>query len=170
MMFTLAALLSSLSMAKSVDDLVEEFDEGPGVWQSERRRGTVNPGWRSRVIQEDGVLVAAPTQTAQRASWVLYNDVDFCLKIRAAGHRIVLTPFAELYHHESVSRGLEDTAEKRERFRGEMLWMRDKWGDQLDADPYFNPNLNLDQETPSLAIPPRVEKPWERRNDAPADD
>lgn len=101
---------------------------------------------------------------------VAFNDVDFCLKIRAAGHRIVLTPFAELYHHESVSRGLEDTAEKRERFRGEMLWMRDKWGDLLDADPYFNPNLNLDQETPSLAIPPRVEKPWERHNDAPADD
>jgi len=100
---------------------------------------------------------------------VAFNDVDFCLKIRAAGHRIVLTPFAELYHHESVSRGLEDTAEKRERFRSEMLWMRGKWGDALDADPYFNPNLSLDQETPSLAVPPRVEKPWERRDDDAGD-
>lgn len=95
---------------------------------------------------------------------VAFNDVDFCLKIRAAGYRIVLTPFAELYHHESVSRGLEDTLEKRERFRGEMMWMRETWGDQLDADPYFNPNLSLDQETPTFAIPPRVEKPWERRD------
>ena len=92
---------------------------------------------------------------------VAFNDVDFCLKIRAAGHRIVLTPYAELYHHESVSRGLEDTAEKRDRFRGEMMWMRNKWGDALDADPYFNPNLSLDQETPTFAIPPRVPKPWE---------
>ena len=92
---------------------------------------------------------------------VAFNDVDFCLKIRAAGHRIVLTPYAELYHHESVSRGLEDTAEKRDRFRGEMMWMRNKWGDALDADPYFNPNLSLDQETPTYAIPPRVPKPWE---------
>ncbi|MCR9071760.1 MAG: glycosyltransferase [Alphaproteobacteria bacterium] len=96
---------------------------------------------------------------------VAFNDVDFCLKIRAAGYRIVLTPYAELYHHESVSRGLEDTAEKRERFRSEMLWMRNKWGDALDADPYFNPNLSLDQETPTFAVPPRVEKPWERRAD-----
>lgn len=94
---------------------------------------------------------------------VAFNDVDFCLKIRAAGHRIVLTPYAELYHHESVSRGLEDTAEKRARFRSEMLWMRGKWGKALDADPYFNPNLSLDQETPVLAVPPRVDKPWESR-------
>jgi GT2 family glycosyltransferase len=100
---------------------------------------------------------------------VAFNDVDLCLKIRAAGHRIVLTPYAELYHHESVSRGLEDTEEKRARFRSEMLWMRDKWGDALDADPYYNPNLNLDQETPTYAIPPRVEKPWEIRDDDGAD-
>ena len=100
---------------------------------------------------------------------VAFNDVDFCLKIRAAGHRIVLTPYAELYHHESVSRGLEDTAEKRDRFRGEMMWMRNKWGDALDADPYFNPNLSLDQETPTFAIPPRVPKPWEP-DDADSED
>lgn len=97
---------------------------------------------------------------------VAFNDVDFCLKIRAAGHRIVLTPFAELYHHESVSRGLEDTAEKRDRFRSEMLWMRSKWGDALDADPYFSPNLSLDQESPTFAVPPRVAKPWERADDS----
>lgn len=100
---------------------------------------------------------------------VAFNDVDFCLKIRAAGHRIVLTPYAELYHHESVSRGLEDTAEKRDRFRGEMLWMRNKWGDALDADPYFNPNLSLDRETPTYAIPPRVPKPWETSDENSAE-
>ncbi|KST60692.1 glycosyl transferase [Methylobacterium sp. GXS13] len=73
---------------------------------------------------------------------VAFNDVDLCLKIRRAGYRIVWTPFAKLIHHESKSRGAEDTPEKRKRFEGEVLTMLDRWGPELRADPYYNINLS----------------------------
>ncbi len=75
---------------------------------------------------------------------VAYNDVDFCLKLRAKGYLNIFTPFAELYHHESASRGYE-TGEKLERFKRECALFKSKWADVLEAgDPYFNPNLSLD--------------------------
>ena len=78
---------------------------------------------------------------------VAFNDVDLCLRIRAAGYLIVFTPFAEAYHHESKSRGAEDTPEKQMRFRGEIETFRARWQDLLDAgDPYYNPNLTLRYE------------------------
>jgi GT2 family glycosyltransferase len=73
---------------------------------------------------------------------VAFNDVDFCLKVRAAGYRIVWTPFAKLVHHESKSRGAEDTPEKRARFEAEMNTMLNRWGPELRADPYYNVNLS----------------------------
>ncbi|AYO82234.1 glycosyltransferase family 2 protein [Methylobacterium brachiatum] len=73
---------------------------------------------------------------------VAFNDVDLCLKIRRAGYRIIWTPFAKLIHHESKSRGAEDTPEKRKRFEGEVLTMLDRWGPELRADPYYNINLS----------------------------
>lgn len=76
---------------------------------------------------------------------VAFNDIDLCMKIRQAGKLIVYTPYAELYHHESVSRGAEDTEEKKERFVGEIEYFHSKWKDQLDAgDPYYNPHLDLE--------------------------
>lgn len=82
---------------------------------------------------------------------VAFNDVDLCMRIRKAGYRIVWTPFAELYHYESKSRGLEDTPEKRERFQGEVLRFQERWGKELAAgDPYYSPNLTLDREDFSL--------------------
>jgi len=87
---------------------------------------------------------------------VALNDVDFCLKVRAAGYRNLYTPFAELYHYESASRGYEDTPEKRERFRREAERLRQKWGDLLFNDPAYNPNLTLDRPDFGLAFPPRV--------------
>lgn len=78
---------------------------------------------------------------------VAFNDVDMCLRIRKAGYLIVWTPYAELYHYESKSRGYEDTPEKKKRFEGERKHLRDRWGDLIDAgDPYYNPNLTLDRE------------------------
>ncbi len=75
---------------------------------------------------------------------VAYNDVDFCLKLRAKGYLNIFTPFAELYHHESASRGYE-TGEKLERFKRECALFKSKWADVLEAgDPFFNPNLSLD--------------------------
>ncbi len=67
------------------------------------------------------------------------------------------TPYAELYHHESASRGLEDTPEKQARFEREEEYMQKCWGDQLLNDPAYSPNLTLDHENFSLAWPPRVE-------------
>lgn len=78
---------------------------------------------------------------------VAFNDVDLCLRIRDAGYLIVWTPYAELYHYESKSRGYEDTPEKMERFNGERDRLRSRWADVIDAgDPYYNPNLRLDRE------------------------
>ncbi|MBL9189269.1 MAG: glycosyltransferase [Opitutaceae bacterium] len=86
---------------------------------------------------------------------VAFNDVDFCLKVRAAGYRNLWTPYAELYHHESASRGQEDTLEKRDRFRSEVETMTERWGDALLNDPAYNPNLTLTINDFTLALPPR---------------
>ena len=75
---------------------------------------------------------------------VAFNDVDFCLKLRHAGYLNVFTPFAELYHYESKTRGMEE-GEKMKRFQHEVDLFRTKWRADLDAgDPYFNPNFSLD--------------------------
>lgn len=84
---------------------------------------------------------------------VAFNDVDFCVKIRKAGYLIVWTPYAEAYHYESKSRGLEDTPEKKNRFQGEIQRFKFKWSDVLEkGDPYYNPNLTLDSEDFSLCL------------------
>ena len=88
---------------------------------------------------------------------VAFNDVDFCLRVREAGYRNVWTPYAELYHYESATRGYEDTPEKQLRFRDEALYMKKRWGDSLMNDPAYSPNLTLDREDFSYAWPPRVE-------------
>ncbi|MCD7863970.1 MAG: glycosyltransferase family 2 protein [Lachnospiraceae bacterium] len=81
------------------------------------------------------------------------NDVDFCLKLRELGYLNVFTPFAELYHYESASRGLDDSGEKAERYNRESEHFRTKWKEVLDAgDPYYNPNFSLDRSDFSLKI------------------
>ena len=78
---------------------------------------------------------------------VAFNDVDLCMRIRQAGYLIVWTPFAELYHYESKSRGIEDTPEKQRRFASEVTRFQQRWKKELEAgDPYFNPNFSLDRE------------------------
>lgn len=81
---------------------------------------------------------------------VAFNDVDFCLKVREAGFRNLWTPYSELYHHESISRGNEDTPEKKERFNGEVSFMKKKWGVALESDPFYNINLTKNREDFSL--------------------
>ena len=82
---------------------------------------------------------------------VALNDVDFCLRLRALGLLNVFTPFAELYHYESKSRGLEDTPEKVARFNKEMQIFERRWPDIMrDGDPYYNPNLTLKSQDFSL--------------------
>lgn len=77
---------------------------------------------------------------------VAFNDVDFCLRVREAGYKNVWTPFAELTHFESKSRGEEDTPEKIARFQREIRYMQSKWGKVLSNDPYYNPNLSRTHE------------------------
>ncbi len=81
---------------------------------------------------------------------VAFNDVDFCLKVRAKGYRNLWTPFAELYHYESISRGYENTPEKIKRFERETDFMKNKWSVELRKDPYYNPNLTMIREDFSL--------------------
>jgi len=89
---------------------------------------------------------------------VAFNDVDFCLRVREAGYRNVWTPYAELYHHESATRGYEDSPEKQLRFQSEVLYMQKCWGNTLLNDPAYSPNLTLDREDFSFAWPPRVDR------------
>ncbi len=72
---------------------------------------------------------------------VAFNDIDLCLRVRKAGYRVIWTPHAALTHHESKSRGKEDTPEKRARFEAEVATMTERWGPELRNDPYYNPNL-----------------------------
>lgn len=75
---------------------------------------------------------------------VAYNDVDLCMRLRKAGYLIVWTPFAELYHHESKTRGYDTIPENRERFQEEILLFKKMWKRELEAgDPYYNINLSL---------------------------
>jgi len=84
---------------------------------------------------------------------VALNDVDFCLRVRELGYLNVFTPFAELYHYESKSRGLDKKKENAQRYNSEVEQFRDRWKEVLDkGDPYFNPNFSLDHATFELKI------------------
>ena len=79
---------------------------------------------------------------------VALNDVDFCLRLRERGYLNIFTPFAELYHYESKSRGLDSSSvgKKRERYEKEVKLFKNTWKEVLDAgDPYYNPNFSLDR-------------------------
>lgn len=77
---------------------------------------------------------------------IAFNDVDFCLRVQELGYRNLWTPYAEMIHHESVSRGGEDTPEKQARFANEVDYMKQAWGEQLMIDPCYSSWLSLDRE------------------------
>ena len=84
---------------------------------------------------------------------VSLNDVDLCVRAWKAGYINVFTPFAELYHFESVSRGLDDQGEKAQRYNKESEAFRLKWKEVLEAgDPYYNPNFSLDRSDFALKV------------------
>ncbi len=91
---------------------------------------------------------------------VAYNDVDFCLKLDRAGLRNIWTPHAELYHHESATRGYEVSPEKQARFEKEKQYMLKHWAEIIAKDPAYSPNLTLDFSNFAYAFPPRTTKPW----------
>jgi GT2 family glycosyltransferase len=87
---------------------------------------------------------------------IAFNDIDLCLKIRQAGYRNLWTPFAEMYHYESMSRGPEDTHEKVARHHREVATMQQRWGTTLWNDPAYSPILTLEREDFAIASVPRV--------------
>lgn len=132
-------------------------------------RGYPGHGGRARVAQSLSAVTAACLLVRREAYEevgglderlrVAFNDVDFCLRLREAGYRNIWTPFAELYHHESASRGSEDTEDKKRRFLGEVEFMQERWGQALLADPAYNPNLSLNDLHCGLPVPPRLPPP-----------
>lgn len=107
-----------------------------------------------------------------------FNDVDFCLKIRDKGYSVLLTPFAELYHYESKTRGYEDTPEKVERFNGECRKWLLKWLEKYPVDPFYNKNLtqrhenftiNVDDDWADIAAKRKRIEEYENTQDIIAD-
>ncbi len=91
---------------------------------------------------------------------IAFNDVDLCCKLVNAGYRNLWTPHAELYHHESATRGTDNTPQKKARFQAEIDYMTNTWGNMLMTDPAYNPNLTLVGEDFSTAYISRTVKPW----------
>lgn len=129
-----------------------------GHSHKEVQRGTVHGYARRLLVPQNFSAVTAACMMVPRKVFdlikgfdeileVALNDVDFCLRIRRAGYYIVWTPFAELYHYESESRGYEDTPEKMKRAFGEQYYFKERWNDFLQkGDPFYNVNLTLDRE------------------------
>ncbi len=124
-----------------------------------------NLGYMGRLCyaQDVSAVTGACLMVARKLFWdvggldesfaVSLNDVDFCLKLREKGRLNVFTPFAELYHFESVSRGLDDQGEKARRYEEESERFRRKWKEVLEkGDPYYNPNFSLDRSDFSLRV------------------
>ena len=130
-------------------------------------RGSVGCGGRARVVQSLSAVTGACLMTRREVLdevgklddkdlRVAFNDIDLCLRIRERGYRILWTPYAELYHLESASRGDDESAAKRRRFQREIEVMKERWEAQFAKDPYYNPNLTATRADFSLAFPPRV--------------
>jgi len=86
---------------------------------------------------------------------VAFNDVDLCLRLRGRGLRNLYTPHAELIHAESLSRGADDSPEKRARRHREERLLRSRWQIDRFEDPFHSPNLSLRAFSAELAWPPR---------------
>ena len=89
---------------------------------------------------------------------VAFSDIDFCLKVGKLGLRNLLVSNVVHRHHESYTRGLDDTGTKKDRFKREVDYMFLKWGALLRKDRSYNRNLTLQKEDFSLAYPPRMNR------------
>jgi len=132
------------------------FKGRPGNWRGYFNRAMVS----QEVSAVTGACLAIRRQVYQQVGGldadtfpVAFNDVDFCLRVRAAGYRNIFTPHVQLYHFESKSRGFEDTPVKALRFKRDREWLRQRWLPELLRDPAYNPNLTLESEDFSLARP-----------------
>ena len=131
-----------------------------------------DPGYMRRLQYAQNLsAVTAACMMVRRNVWqelggldeaflVAFNDVDLCMRIREAGYLIVWTPYAELYHYESKSRGYDVTKEQKERNREEVALFHARWKDTLqEGDPYLNPNFDLGREDFSILPEPVQYRP-----------
>jgi GT2 family glycosyltransferase len=130
---------------------------------SHKHRYRGDPGYFGRIaVSHEVSAVTGACLFVRRSIWdqlgglnedlaVAFNDVDFCIRVREAGYTNVFTPFAELYHHESVSRGTEDSPEKQARFEKEVAYMLNRWPAQIGSDPYYSQNLSMVRDDYSIA-------------------
>jgi O-antigen biosynthesis protein len=88
----------------------------------------------------------------EEALTISFNDVDLCLKMIRAGYYNVYLSHLRLYHYESRSRGYETTPEKQARFQKEEAYMRHKWGDLIENDPFYSPHLTRTEPDFSLNV------------------
>lgn len=131
------------------------------------------PGYfsKARLLQEVSAVTAAcmfmrkadfeAAGGFEEALRVAYNDVDLCLKVRERGLKIVVDPDILLTHKESRTRGSDRTGVKAQRLNEEAAWMRDRWADRLDNDPYYSPNHDLTRADFGYAAKPRAPWPWQ---------
>jgi GT2 family glycosyltransferase len=129
-----------------------------------------NAGYYGRgILEQDLSCVTAACMVMRREVFdsingfdekfaIAFNDVDLCIRIRQKGWRIIWTPAVEMYHHESASLGKHNAPKRQALFEHEVKLMRAMWGDVLDRDPFFNPNLSLATPYYTLAFPPRIAK------------
>jgi len=81
------------------------------------------------------------------------NDVDFCLRLMENGYMHVYTPYYMVIHAESVSRGFEDSSEKKARFQNEITYFRSRHAQFIEqGDPYYNPNFTRNGENMTICI------------------
>jgi GT2 family glycosyltransferase len=130
--------------------------QGAGHYQCQFPRSAAGYANRLAVVQNLSAVTGACFMTRKSVFEevrgfddlfvMTFNDMDLCLKIRERGYRVLWTPFAELYHHECSTRGLDTRPEDQARFVYEMHLFRWKWPDYFRCgDPYYNPNLTLDR-------------------------
>ena len=125
-------------------------------------------GLTQEVSSVSGACMAVPTGVFAAVGGfdaenlpVALSDVDLCLRIRAAGQRIIWTPYAELYHWHSKSRRHDLDPAQLNRYRSEAGYLLRRWPDHLANDPFFSPNLSLTSLEPVPAFPPRVARAWD---------
>lgn len=131
-----------------------------------RHYARTHPGYSQRLLARQEYLAVTGACLAVRRSVfeavggfnemdlaVAFNDIDLCLKVNSAGYRNVWTPYAELYHHESASRGSDNTPEKRDRFLRELNYLVERWNITKIEDPAYNPNLTAFHENFGFARP-----------------
>jgi len=136
---------------------------------SHRMSDRLSPGYCGRLLVAQNLsAVTGACMVVRHEAWdqvggleeenlaIAFNDVDFGLRLRQAGWRVVWTPYATLFHHESVTRGPDDIGARVHDFAKEIQFVKDRWGESLLHDPAYNLNLTLDREDFSLSWPPRA--------------